>query len=251
MNPSPRDEDRLSRAPVRQDFPTTHWTLVMRLHEGGAARHAALDELCALYWYPIYAFLRRRGFAQHDAEDVTQSFFAKLLRDETFEVADAQKGKLRTLLLASLERHLADQHRRLGALKRGGGETIIAFEELHAEQRYALEPQDHRDPEWLFTRTWAQLLLDGVRDKLRAVFAETGRSEVFELLLPFLLMEDTPPSYRDVARKLDSSETAVRLIVFRMRARFRELLHDELSRTVSSPGEVAGELEWLKATLAV
>ena len=222
----------------------------MRVREGGAVRQTALEELCGLYWYPLYAFLRRRGFPQHDAEDLTQGFFVKLLHDETFDAAQSDKGRLRTFLLCSLDRHLADQQRRQGAQKRGGGQQIIAFEELRAEERYANEPQDQRDPEWLFTRAWAQLLIDGVREKLRATFVETGRAGVFETLLPFLLWDDAPPSYREVAQQLDASETAVRLLVFRMRAKFRDLLRDEVARTVLAPQDVAGEMEWLKSVLA-
>jgi DNA-directed RNA polymerase specialized sigma24 family protein len=109
----------------RPDFPTTHWTLVTRGREGGAVRQAALEELCRACWYPIYAFLRRRGHAQHDAEDLTQGFFAKLLHDESFDAAQADKGRLRTFLLCALDRHLADQLRRAGALKRGGGRQIM------------------------------------------------------------------------------------------------------------------------------
>lgn len=236
-------------APLGQ-FPTTHWTLVTRVREGGEIRRAALEELCGLYWYPIYVFLRRRGFAQHDAEDLTQGFFVKLLGDETFDAAQAEKGRLRTFLLSALERHLADQKRRQSALKRGAGWQIIAFEELDAERRYNLEPLDHRDPEWLFTRAWTHLLLESVRQKMREAFSETGRAGVFEALLPFLIMEDAPPSYRDVAEKLDSSETAVRLLVFRMRSRFRELLREEVARTVNAPEDVEGELEWIKSMLA-
>ena len=212
-------------------------------------RQAALDELCRLYWYPIYVFLRRRGHPQHDAEDLTQGFFLKLLRDGSFEVAEAHKGRLRTFLLCSLDRHLADQQRLAGAQKRGGGQQMIAFEEMNAEERYAHEPQDQRDPEWLFTQAWAHLLLDGVRGKLRETFADTGRAEVFEVLLPFLLGEDAA-SYREIAGQLESSETAVRLLVFRARAKFRELLRDEIARTVENPAEVAGEMEWLKGVLA-
>jgi RNA polymerase sigma factor (sigma-70 family) len=232
------------------DFPTTHWTLVMRVRERGEVRQAALEELCALYWYPVYAFLRRRGHAQHDAEDLTQGFFMKLLHDETFDAADGGKGRLRTFLLTSLNRHLADQQRRQTARKRGRGNRIIAFEEMNAEERYVHEPQDHRDPEWLFTRAWAQLMIDGVREKLRQSFGETGRARVFDTLLPFLLWDDAPPSYREIAQKLDASETSVRLLVFRMRGKFRELLREEVARTVETPVEVASELEWLKSTLA-
>jgi RNA polymerase sigma-70 factor (ECF subfamily) len=250
---APTDDDSNppadSRAPG-PDFPTTHWTLVTRVRQGGVVRQAALEELCRLYWYPIYVFLRRRGHAQHDAEDLTQGFFAKLLHDQSFDAADVEKGRLRTFLLSSLDRHLADQQRRQGALKRGGGHQIIAFEELNAEERYCLEPQDHRSPEWLFTRAWAHLLLDGVRGKLRETFADTGRAVVFDALLPFLLMDDAPPSYREMARQLDSSETAVRLLVFRARTKFRELLRDEVARTVLAPEDVPGEMEWLKSVLA-
>lgn len=231
------------------EFPTTHWTLVTRVRQGGVVRQAALEELCQLYWYPIYAFLRKRGHAQHDAEDLTQGFFAKLLNDETLDVADGEKGRLRTFLLFSLNRHLADQGRRDATQKRGGGRQIISFEAMNAEERYAHEPQELRDPERLFTQAWVHLLLEGVREKLRESFAATGRAGVFEMLLPFLLGED-PPSYRDVAVKLDSSETAVRLLVFRARAKFRELLRDEIARTVLVPEDVPGEMAWLKSVLA-
>ena len=121
---------------------------------------------------------------------------------------------------------------------------------MNAEERYAHEPQDQHDPEWLFTQAWAQLLIDGVRDKLRETFAETGRADVFAMLLPFLLGDDAPPSYREVAAQLDSSETAVRLLVFRARAKFRELLREEVARTVLAPEDVPGEMEWLKSVLA-
>lgn len=246
----PDHEPAAGALPLGPDFPTTHWTLVTRVRQSGAVRQAALEELCSLYWYPIYVFLRRRGFAQHDAEDLTQGFFVKLLHDATFDAAESDKGRLRTFLLCSLDRHLSDQHRRQSAQKRGGGEQIIAFEAMRAEERYALEPQDQRDPEWLYTQAWARLLIDGVRDKLRESFAETGRAGVFETLLPFLLWDDAPPSYREVAQHLDASEAAVRLLVFRMRAKFRELLNDEVARTVLAPQDVPGELEWIKSVLA-
>ncbi len=231
-------------------FPTTHWTLITRVREGGAVRRTALEELCGLYWYPIYAFLRRKGYTPPDAEDLTQGFFLKMLGDETFASAQAEKGRLRTLLLSALERHLVDQKRRQGALKRGAGWQILAFDELHAEERYLLEPADHRDPQWLFSQTWTRLLLESVRTSLREHFVETGRAEVFETLLPFLLMEEAPPSYREVAVRLDSSETAVRLLVFRMRNQFRELLREEVARTVSDAGEIDGEMDWIKSVLA-
>lgn len=235
--------------PGAAEFPTTHWTLVTRVRHGGEVRQAALEELCGLYWYPIYAFLRRRGYPQQDAEDLTQGFFLKLLDDATFEAAAADRGRLRTFLLQSLLHHLTAFHRHAGAQKRGGVGTMIAFEAMNAEERYTLEPVDRRDPETLFTQAWARLLIEGVRERLRADFAEAGRAEVFETLLPFLLGEDVPPSYREVAQKLDASETAVRLLVFRMRGQFRDRLREEVAQTVLDPNDVAEEMTWLKSVL--
>lgn len=234
----------------RSEFPTTHWSLVTRVREGGEFRKAALEELCHQYWYPIYAFLRRRGHSQHDAQDITQAFFVKLIQNASFDAADSNRGRLRTYLLAALGRHLADEQRHRSALKRGGGQIILAFEDLQAEERYTLEPTDAHDPEWLFARTWARSLLDDVRQKLRMTFEEAGRNNVFEELLPFLLSDHPPPSYRSVAEKLDSSETAVRLLVFRTRKRFRELLREEVSRTVLHPDSIEEEMEWIKTVLS-
>lgn len=232
------------------EFPTTHWTLVTRVREGGAVRQAALEELCRLYWYPIYAFLRRRGLSPQDAEDFTQGFFLKILAEESFSLADENKGRLRTYLLHHLKRHLFDRNRFDGALKRGGGASTVSFDEMQAEERYAHEPLDERDPESLFTRAWVSELLAGVRDKLRADFEDADRPQIFEALLPFLLLDDNLPPYREVATKLRATEVSVRLMVSRLRAKFRDLLREEIARTVEGPEEVAAELEWLKGVLA-
>lgn len=241
-------KDLPENSPVQgSDFPTTHWTLVMRVREGGEVRRVALEELCGLYWYPIYAFLRRRGYPPHDAEDFTQGFFLKLLGDESFAAAEAERGRLRTFLLQNLKRHLADQKRFDGALKRGGGLKTISFEEMHAEDRYAHESLDVRDPERLFGRVWANELVAGVREKLRADFDDAKRPQAFDALLPFLLLDEDPPSYREVAANLRATEISVRLMVHRLRAKFRQFLHDEVARTVASPAEIAEEIVWLKS----
>ena len=221
----------------------------MRVRVDGATRQAALDELCALYWYPIYVFLRRRGHPPHDAEDFTQGFFLKLLEDHSLEVAEEGRGRLRTYLLQHLKRHLADQKRFVGAQKRGGAHAVISFEELRAEDRYGHEPADVRDPEKLFARAWADELLQGVRAQLRQDFADAKRPEAFEVLLPFLLLDDDPPSYRDVAARLRATEISVRLMVHRLRAKFRDLLREEVARTVATPAEIETELAWLKSVL--
>jgi RNA polymerase sigma-70 factor (ECF subfamily) len=233
---------------VQSHFPTTRWTLVQRLRQGGEGQQAALDELCALYWYPIYAFLRRRGHAHHDAEDITQGFFIKLLNDASFEASDANRGLLRTFLLSALQRHIADRNRHDLAQKRGGGMAIIAFESMGAEERYGNEPKDHRDPEHLFAQAWARELLETVRRQLESEFSAGGRSETFQILLPFLIGED-PPSYRDVAARLKASETAVRVLVFRMRTRFRECLRETVATTVQDPAETESEIQWIVSIL--
>ena len=247
----PGAEHEFSAAPSGRgpEFPTTHWTLVMRVREGGAVRQTALDELCRLYWYPIYAFLRRRGLSPQDAEDFTQGFFLKVLAEESFSLADESKGRLRTYLLHHLKRHLFDRHRFDGARKRGGGAQTISFDEMQAEERYAHEPLDERDPESLFTRAWVNELLAGVREKLRADFEDADRPQIFEALLPFLLLDDDLPPYREVAAQLRATEVSVRLMVSRLRAKFRELLREEVARTVLVPADVAGELAWLKSVL--
>jgi RNA polymerase sigma-70 factor (ECF subfamily) len=231
-------------------FPATQWELVAKAGQTNACRGEALEALCQLYWYPVYAYLRRHGQTRADAEDITQGFFIKLLEDDSFVAADAEKGKLRSFLLCALQRHLADLGRFENALKRGGGRTIISFDGMEAEERYASEPQDLRDPERLFADAWARGLLASVRTQLAAAFAISGRADVFEALLPFLVWDREPPSHREVAAKLGCSEAASRVHIMRLRKKFRNLLESELAATVQSPDEVAEEITWLRSVLA-
>ncbi len=218
-----------------------------QVRAGGAAGEAALAELCARYWYPLYAFLRRRGHAPPDAEDLTQGFFLGLLRDGLLTRAEAARGRLRTFLLAALERHVAGHLRRAHAEKRGGGALPIAWET--AEARYAAEPADPHDPEKLYAASWAQALLGRARDRLQAAFAAQGRAEVFAVLEPHLAWGAARCDYAALAARLGSSEGAVRVMVHRLRGKFRALLEAEVAQTVASPAEVAGELAWLRAAL--
>ena len=241
----PVEETRLAEA-----FPATRWTLIEKVRHGGPEARLAREQLCSLYWYPIYAFLRRHGRSHEDAEDLTQGFFVKVLGDETFAAALREKGKLRTFLLQALKNHMADASRREGALKRGGGERALSFDAMSANERYANEPTDNRDPEVMFTRAWAGELVAGVRRRLRDEFQGSGRGDLFETLLPFLLWEEEPPSYAVVAKKLQASQTSVRLLVFRLRGRFREELRREISQTVDSAEEVESEIAWLRGVFA-
>jgi len=240
-----------SEKPIHPHFPTTHWTLIRTVQSGSTEAAArAMEDLCKHYWYPIYAFLRRNGHSAHDAEDLTQTFFQRLISDDSIHEVRQDQGKLRSFLLGVLKRLLSKDARHQSAQKRGGGQTIVSFDEMAAEERYAREPQDIRDPERLFSHAWACELMATVRDKLRDAFAATGRAHLFDLLLPFLMWDDIPPAQGEIAEKLGCSEDATRILIYRLRAKFRELLRQEVARTVLTPDEVADELVWLKEMLS-
>jgi RNA polymerase sigma factor (sigma-70 family) len=245
--PDPNPADRASNSA----FPTTHWTLVQLVQTGPAEDAArAMESICQRYWYPIYVFLRRKGYSQHDAEDLTQVFFAELLTEDALHTVRSERGSLRSYLLGVLQRILADHVRHHRAQKRGSEGRTISLEELRAEDRYGREPQDRRDPEQLFARAWAQQVFAGVRVKMGEAFAAAGRAEVFETLLPFLTCDGPPPSQREIAEKLGASENAVGILVFRLRQTFRELLHEEIAATVLTPEEIPAEMTWLLKMLS-
>jgi len=231
-------------------FPTTHWSLVERARGGGEPARLAMEEICARYWYPIYAFIRRRGSDRQDAEDLTQGFFERLIRRELIQIADRDKGRLRNLLLDALTCHLTDAHRRAHAEKRGAGAIPIPIEWDDAEHRYSVEPPDERDPEKLYLLTWARGLLTGVRERLRAAFETNERAGLFAAIEPHLVAEEDRAPYRDLAAQLGSTEGATRLLVMRLRRKFRDLLEEEVARTVAEPADIPAELAWLRGVLA-
>ena len=232
-------------------FPTTHWTLVQAVQGKDAnAAATAMEELCKGYWYPIYAFLRRSGRDAHDAEDLTQEFFQRLITDEALQTASQEAGKLRSLLLGVLKRVMSYRTRHDAALKRGGDVPHVSFSEMGAEDRYACEPQDNRDPEWLFAHAWAQDLLARVREKLRVAYSASGRAEVFDVLLPFLMWDNEPPSHGEMAQQIGTSEGGSRILIHRLRGKFRDLLREEMTQTVLDPAEIPGEMDWLQNILA-
>ncbi|MEQ1752113.1 MAG: sigma factor, partial [Prosthecobacter sp.] len=223
------------------DFPSTHWTLVQAVQGGNADEAArAMEELCKGYWYPIYAFLRRSGHASHDAEDLTQAFFHRLMTEDALQSAQRGAGKLRSWLLGVLKHQLSDHFRYLGTQKRGGGIPHLSFDEMAAEERYTHEPQTAGDPDAFFTQIWAQDLLASVRASLREAYEAAGRKEVFDLLLPYLMWDKEPPTGREIAEKIGSSEIATRILIHRLRVKFRTLLKEEVARTVLTPEEIPG-----------
>jgi RNA polymerase sigma factor (sigma-70 family) len=230
-------------------FPTTRWTMVLAASgETSATNREALAYLCERYWYPLYAYTRRRGYPPDEARDLTQSFFALLLERKYFERADPGKGHFRSFLLSSLKFFLSDEADRAHTLKRGGGAVALPFEIGSAESLYEREPFHDENPERIFERRWAHATLDQVVARLRDEFVRHGRLDHFNRLKVFLLGQAEVP-YAELAKQLDTSEGALKVGIHRLRKRYRELLRAEIADTVASPNDVEGELRYLAAAL--
>lgn len=233
------------------DFPTTHWTLV-QIVQGADKKQAALalEDLCESYWYPVYAYLRRSGKSAHDAEDLTQMLFQKLVADEALQEVRKERGRLRSFLIGMIRRVISKQDRHDDAQKRGGGEVLLSLDETLADDRYAHEPADLQDPERLYDRAWAMQLLESVRQQLRASFIKNKRLADYEVLETYLGWEDAPAPYADLATRLGSNENSVRVLVHRLRKKFRDLLEAEISKTVINAEDIAKELDWMREVLS-
>lgn len=208
---------------------------------------AALAELCGIYWYPLYAFARRSGHLQEEAEDLTQEFLARLLEKDWLASVDRAKGRFRAFLLASMKHFLANEWRRAQTLKRGGAATFVPFD---AEERYAAEPADRFTPETLYERRWALTVLENVFASLRAELAAAGKSELFDTLKDLLSPDPANLSYREAGERLGLGEDAVKMAVYRLRKRYRDLLRAHIAATVGSSGEVDAEIRDLFRALA-
>lgn len=205
----------------------------------------ALAELCSIYWRPVYAFLRRQGNSPHDAEDLTQGFFAALLERGSLASVEAAKGKLRSFLLVAVKRFAANQYEHDHALKRGGAQLPLSLDWLEAEERYRLEPATQESPDWLFERQWALALLDQVLEQLRKDYGRDGRETVFEALKNRITVDGDPDTFATVAEGLGMTAGALRVALCRLRQRYSQLLHEEIARTVESPSEVREEIAHL------
>jgi RNA polymerase sigma factor (sigma-70 family) len=236
---------------VPAQFTTTHWSVVLAAREGDSKQaEEALAKLCAGYWYPLYAFIRRRGFSPHDAEDLTQEFFYRLLDRNYLSAVDYRKGRFRTFLLTALEHFLANEWRRVRARKRGGHVTIVSVEQQAAEHRYALEPASWLSPEKIYEQNCALALLDKALQRLRDEFEADGKGEKFQRLKAFLTADGGRSSYAELAVRWKTTEAALKMAVSRLRARYGELLREEVANTVAVPGDVEGELHALLASLS-
>ncbi len=234
-----------------QWFVTTHWSVVMAAGRGDSTRaRAALEKLCKNYWYPLYAFVRRLGHGAHDAEDLVQSFFAVCLEKNYLSAADETKGRFRSFLLLALKRFLANEWDKARTLKRGGIQTTISLDSLTAEQRYALEPAEPLTADKLFERRWALTLLDQVVTRLRDEQAAAGKVTQFEQLKECITAAGRGTPYTELATRLGTTEGAIKVMVHRLRQRYRELLEAEIANTVSSPEEIDTERRHLLAALS-
>jgi RNA polymerase sigma-70 factor (ECF subfamily) len=221
----------------------TRWSLVLEAQRGGdTGAHDALAELCRLYWFPVYAYIRHRGNSAHDAEDLTQGFFANLLERRSLDAVSEGKGRLRTFILTVVSRYLANEYHKAQTEKRGGGRAHVPIDADWAEERYSVEPVDRITPELLFQRQWAVTLLDNVFAALRDDYTRNGKAAVFEELKAAISCNAEPSAYAVSATKLGLTEAAVKVAVHRLRQRYRRLLHDQIARTVDSPDDINDEL---------
>jgi RNA polymerase sigma factor (sigma-70 family) len=235
------------RSPV---FVTTHWSLVLTAGDANTTvAQDALAKLCQTYWYPLYAYVRRRNFSPPDAEDLTQEFFARFLEHHWVGDADREKGRFRTFLLSAMNHFLANEWDKARAQKRGGGVPLLPLGFDTAETRYVRELADNVTPEQHFERRWAMTLLETVVNRLRAEYEADGKAALFAALNPCLVGDRTTQPYEELAKALGLTEGAVKSAVHRLRQRYRQLLRDEIAQTVANPGEVEEELRHLIAVL--
>jgi len=230
------------------NFHTTHWTVVVRAAQNQTqGGYTALTQLCRIYWYPLYMFARRRGYSPDDAQDLTQSFFLHLLQQQALSGVDRLKGKFRSFLLASFQNHLSDQVDRSRRLKRGGDREFVPLDAEDAEERYRSEPAELLTPEKLFDARWAMTLLTEALSRLRREYVKDGKTSIFEALKVFLdpVNSGIPPSYEEIANRLGVTTGGIKTLIHRLRKRYTVLLREEVSRTVSDPAEIDGEIHAL------
>lgn len=246
--PDPGPEPAVS-SPER--FDTTRWSVVLAARDGSSpGAREALEALCSAYWYPLYAFIRRRGYDGHAAQDLIQEFFARVLEKNTFGSADPSRGRFRSFLLASCSHFLANRRDHDRARKRGGDRIHVPLDPSDAEGRYCLEPAHGLTAERLFHRRWALTLLQQVVERLEAEAASAGKGPLFNRLKSCLTGERGSAHYAAVARDLGTSEAAIKMAAHRLRRRYQDVLREEIARTVDDPAEVDDEIRDLFAALS-
>jgi len=232
-------------------FATTHWTVVLAAGKiSSPASHHALEELCQTYWFPLYAYVRRHGHAKADAEDLVQTFFAKLLEKNFLATADSEKGKFRAFLLASLKHFLANEWDKAQAQKRGGGAAHLSLDWQTADTKFQVAAANEPSPDKAFDREWALALLAKVIARLQQECEADGKMKLFEQLKMFLTAGKADSAQADVAKVLDMEEGAVRVAIHRLRKRYRVLLRDEIAQTLTDESQVDAEMQALFGAFA-
>lgn len=251
MNAAGNDRTGADGAPnAPRNFQTTRWSLVVSAGEGDTPEaREALATLCRLYWYPIYLFVRRRGYGPEEALDMTQGFFTRLLERNDLSTADRKRGRFRSWLLGCLKHFLSNEWDRANALKRGGGRSILSIDAEDAEGRYLREPAHDLTPEKVFDRRWALTLLEQTLSELRAECERSGKQELFESLKPSLTPDGRDEGYAALGAKLKMSEGAVKVAAHRLRQRYREILRGRIAETVNSEEAVDEEIRDLFSAL--
>jgi RNA polymerase sigma factor (sigma-70 family) len=225
------------------EFPTTRLSLVLAASANDTQARTALAELCRIYWRPLYTYVRRQGHDAEAAEDLTQSFIARLIEKDSLRRFRQERGRFRSFLLVSLKNFLANEWDSAQAQKRGGGVAELPLEQVG-------EARDNTTPDRLFERQWALDVLSRALDQVRQESANSGKGSQFELLKGYLTGGGELPSYRDLGRELGMSETAVKVAVHRLRQRFHEALRHEISMTVTDEGTIGDEIRYLLAVLS-
>jgi RNA polymerase sigma factor (sigma-70 family) len=232
-------------------FTTTHWSVVLEAQGPTPAARAALEKLCRTYWRPIYGFVRRQGVGSEQAKDLTQGFFALLLERRDLNTVRKEKGRLRSYLLTSLKHFLTNERNRAMAIKRGEGQRLIPLEDLRKRERVGFEPAETLPADQIYERRWALSVLDQVLARLGDEYRAAGPASagLFDRLQKSLTDDPDRPSPADTAREFGMTEGAVRQASYRLRQRYRQLLHEEIAHTVMVPGDIQDELRHLIAVL--
>ncbi len=241
----------MKNPPSPRQFATTHWSLVGAAKSDEASQtraREALEELCRIYWYPLYVFVRSRSYSAADAQDLTQAFFARIIETGGFASADPKRGRFRSYLLGAMKHFLANEWHRAQTQKRGGRVQLIEWDALDLEARYAGTSKQSDNPEHLFDREWALETIEGAMHTLRDEMAKAGNSEQFEALKGSLSGENEPPR-KELAARLKMSEGAVKVAVHRLRQRFGKLLRAAIAETVSNEEDLKDEMRYLIAVL--
>lgn len=234
----------------REYFATTHWTVILNAGDSASPQaEAALDNLCQNYWYPLYAYVRRKGHGPEAAKDLTQEFFAQLLAKRWLAGVDRNKGKFRSWLLGVMNHFLAHDWTKTRAQKRGGGLPVFSLDEIDPEGRYRLEPADNATPERLFDRRWTFTLLERAAVRLRGEYEAAGKSATYNFLKPFVSTEGAAVSYEDAAQQLGLTTSAAKSAIHRLRQRYQELIREEIAQTVSTATEIDEEIRYLLAVI--